>query len=187
MGFTYIRKCTMACWTGGEKQGMGVKSILAFLLRLGHALHWSGEGNIFLTETDTAEVCLGTVKYVLWHKLKRKKASLFYLENEEDAHRAGERGWGRRFPVEGQRWGVVYGGRWLSCRDQLALQSKDNKWKPHSTLAAGGVVSDFRKVKEGDGHWSRWNLFMIWTLEINCLLFSSICWYKPDIQQEYIF
>ena len=77
------------------------------------------------------------------------------LENEEDAHRAGERGWGRRFPVEGQRWGVVYGGRWLSCRDQLALQSKDNKWKPHSTLAAGGVVSDFRKVKEGDGHWSR--------------------------------
>ena len=27
------------------------------------------------------------------------------LENEEDAHRAGERGWGRRFPVEGQRWG----------------------------------------------------------------------------------
>ena len=44
---------------------MGVKSILAFLLRLGHALHWSGEGNIFLTETETGVVCLGIVKYVL--------------------------------------------------------------------------------------------------------------------------
>ena len=43
------------------------------------------------------------------------KSTTFHLENEEDAHRAGERGWGRRFPVEGQRWGVVYGGRWLSC------------------------------------------------------------------------
>ena len=44
---------------------MGVKSILAFLLRLGHALHWSGEGNIFLKETETGVVCLGIVKYVL--------------------------------------------------------------------------------------------------------------------------
>ena len=75
MGFTYIRKCAMACWTGGERQGMRVKSILAFLLRLGHALHWSGEGNIFLKETETGVVCLGSVKYVLWHKLKKKIVS----------------------------------------------------------------------------------------------------------------
>ena len=32
---------------------MGVKSILAFLLRLGHTLHWSGGGDIFLTERET--------------------------------------------------------------------------------------------------------------------------------------
>ena len=115
MGFTYIRKCTMACWTGGEKQGMGVKSILAFLLRLGHALHRSGEGNIFLTERETG---------------LKKKSSLFHLENKEDAHRAGERGWGRRFPVEGQIWGVVYGCRWLSCRDQLGFNQKITNGNP---------------------------------------------------------
>ena len=176
MGFTYIRNCTMACWTGGERQGMGVKSILAFLLRLGHALHWSGEGNIFQTETDTGVVCLGSVKYVLWHKLKKNIVSFPPWE-----WRICTSCWRKRVgsPISSRR-PKMGGGLWLSMvvlSRPARLQSKDNKWKPHSTLAAGGVVSDFRKVKEGDGHWSRWNLFVIWTL-LYCLILSSICWFK---------
>ena len=150
MGFTYIRKCAMACWTGGERQGMRVKSILAFLLRLGTHIVLVRRGKYFSDRNRDRSSLLGNCEICALTYIEEKNRFISTLRMKK-THIVLEKEGGVE---EGQRWGVVYVGRWLSCRDQLALQSKDNKWKPHSTLAAGGVVSDFRKVKEGDGLWS---------------------------------